>query len=171
MKHFSIIVAVVVSALVIGCQDNNQFNPISSDSHNTGVVVKKSNTSPDGVFELNTQVTLGNTESVDNTYDLIGQIQYTLVPGGDDSYSFSVVTNATLESGIKNGTGSVYGESIDPVIIAAKEAVLYERVYSVSNLQDIQMDLHIQFTLTADEVQVTNMWLSEALPKGGFVKR
>ena len=171
MKHFSIIVAVVVSALVIGCQDNNQFNPISSDSHNTGTFVKNSNTSPDGVFELNTQVTLGNTESVDNTYDLIGQIQYTLVPGGDDSYSFSVVTNATLESGIKNGTGSVYGESIDPVIIAAKEAVLYERVYSVSNLQDIQMDLHIQFTLTADEVQVTNMWLSEALPKGGFVKR
>ena len=108
---------------------------------------------------------------MENTFDLIGQIQYTLVPAGDDSYAFSVVTNATLESGIKNGTGSVYGESIDPVFIAGQEAVSYERVYSVSNLKDQEMDLHIQFTLTVDEVQISNMWLSESLPKGGFVKR
>lgn len=173
MKKVSIVVAVVVSALVIGCQENNQFNPISSDfSHNTGSVAKKSSSNPDGVFELKTQVTIGNIESVDNTYDLVGQIQYTLVPGGDDSYAFSVVTDATLESiGTKNGTGTVYGESIDPVFITAKEAVAYERVYSVSNIKDKEMDLHIEFSLTADEVQISNIWLRDALPKGGFVKR
>ncbi len=171
MKTFSFIVAVVVSVLVIGCQDNNQFNPISSDSHNAGAVVTKSNSSPDGVFELQTQLTFGNNESVDNTYDVAGQIQYTLVPGEVNSYTFSVVTSATLESGIKDATGSVYGESIEPVTIVGKDAVAYERVYKVSNLKEKEMDLHVQFTLTVEEVQVSNMWLSEPPPRGGFTKR
>lgn len=166
MKKISVVVAVIVSALVIGCQEN-QFNPISSDSQSAGSFAKKTSSNPDGVFELKTQV-----KSVDNTYNLVGQIQYTLVPAENDSYAFSVVTDATLESiGIKNGTGTVYGESIDPVVITSKEAVTYERVYKISSLIDKELDLHIAFSLTVDQVQISNIWLSDALPKGGLVKR
>jgi len=163
MNKLSIGVALVVSALVVGCQDSNFNNPISSDFSKNAPSLSKGNFSnPDGTFELKAQLTFGESENMENTFDLTGSIQYTLVAaGGDEPYALSLVTDATLQSlGSPGETGKVYAESIDFLDLSGKESVSYEKAYKIDQLARL-LELHVAFDITPDNVSINRMWLAE----------
>ena len=162
MKKVSIGVAIVVSALVVGCQDSRNNNPISGDfSKNTPSLSKQVKSTPGGgTIDLRGRVTVGETESLENSYDVVGTVQYTLFNTGDQSYQLSFVSDGSVQSlGSSGSLGKFYSESFDQVIIPTKDPVSYEKVYGVGQL-DRTLELHVVFNVTQDAVQVSNFWLS-----------
>ncbi len=165
MKRVSLIVAVAVSAILIGCQDSSNVNPISNDLPRTSAS-KIMPSTPDGAITLNGYLGLNASEGVDNSYVLNGTVQFTVFASDENAFSLSLVTDASLESlADQKQIGRATGESIDQVQLSTKEATICEKVYRMTGLNK-DIDLHLQFSVTPDDVQLAQMWIEEGLPHG-----
>jgi hypothetical protein len=164
MKKVSLVVAVAISAILVGCQDNNNINPVGNEM--SKAPSKAVATSPDGTIQLSGQVTLGPTETVDQSFSVEGQASYTLVALDNQNFALSLVADASLISFSEKGmSGKIYGESIDEVSISPKEAASFEKKFAVTGF-DKDVDLHVHFSVTAESVVADYMWLEESLPQG-----
>jgi hypothetical protein len=157
MKKVSFGVALIVSALVIGCQDSSN-NPISNPA--SAISKAKGNVNPDGIIVLKQLVSKDPSVETAEMFDLAGTIQYTLV-GADNNYDLSLVVDGSIQS-LSNPdmTGKIYSESIDFVMIPEKEAVSYEKTLVIDNF-DLGYELHILFMISTTDVQVAGAWLSD----------
>ena len=161
MKTLSIGVAILVSALVIGCQDSNFNNPISSDAPKpASSLAKNFSSNPDGILDLKTPVVYRVSDLYQLTYLMTGGVQYTLTPTGDQEiYTLSLVTRVELQSLNEEGeVGIVYSEIIEPVKIVGKDAFTFEQAYLVSKLSQ-ELELHMTFSVSPEDVHMTKVWL------------
>ena len=164
MKKVSLVVAVAISAILVGCQDNNNLNPVGNEMSKAPSKVVA--TGPDGTIQLSGQVTMGPTETVDQSFNVEGQVSYTLVALDNQNFALSLIVDASLISFSEKGmSGKAYGESIDEVSVSLKEPVGFEKKFAVTGF-DKDVDLYVHFSVTAESVVADYMWLEEALPQG-----
>lgn len=163
MKTLTIGVAILVSVLVIGCQESNLNNPISSDTQMSAQHVgKKFSSNPDGILSIKSPVVYRVSDIYQLTYLMVGGIQYTLIPTGEQEiYTLSLVTQVELQSiDNEDEVGIVYSEMIEPVKISGKDASSFEQTYRVSKLSQ-ELELHVIFSISPEEVQLSKVWLEK----------
>ncbi len=167
MKRFSFVVAIVVSALVLGCQDSNMTNPISNDFAGAGVpsFSRPNSSLPDGSYDFKVQLNSRPAEAANGEYEAMGSIQYILVQSGDETYELALVTRGTVEHLQNGNSGSFYGESIDEVTIPSKGYAKVEKSYVIEGL-DQALKLYFSFAVSETEVTVERMWLAEGADSG-----
>ncbi len=165
MKRAMIGIGVAISVFVIGCQDANN-SPIGSEvTSSQAPLVKISANNPNGIIPLATQLTLGEIEGVDNTYNVTGEIHFSLVAADQGSYSFALVTTATLRPlDEKGAVGTVYNESNDMIVVPTKEYVLFKKILRVADLGEKEVDLNIILAISETDVKVESVWLSQPNP-------
>lgn len=172
MKRFSIVLAFIVSVLVVGCQNSDFSNPISPDRSSGVTSSMKGNLNPDGFIELKKEFSIRRGNIFERIYNLEGTIQYTLVYDGDNNYSLSLVTDATLRSQNEKEEGAViYDESIELLKLSEKEVMSKSKTFTIDNFAD-NLQLHIEFQISMDAVEVSDIRLTEsgklATAKGTF---
>jgi hypothetical protein len=167
MKRFSFVVAVVVSALVLGCQDSNMTNPISNDfaGAKAPAFSRPNGSLPDGSYDFKVQLNSRPAEAANGEYEVTGSVQYVLVQSGDETYELALVTRGTAEHLQNGSSGSFYGESIDYVTMPGKGSAKVEKSYVIEGL-DQALKLHISFAVSETEVTVEKMWLAEGADSG-----
>ncbi|MBI5474496.1 MAG: hypothetical protein HY961_19330 [Ignavibacteriae bacterium] len=163
MKSLLVVIAIAVSLFVIGCQENN--SPINTEAPTSQSPLVKISSNPQGTLPIVTQLTLGTVEAVDNTYDVDGEMQFSLVATDQGVYSFGLVTSATLRPiDGKGEAGTVYDESTDLVVLPDKEFVLYKKIFRVTGLGEKEADLNVMLAISEDEVKIESVWLSQPGP-------
>lgn len=165
MKKASFIVAFVVSAMVIGCQDNSNFSPVSPDASRApqGQLIKTT-TNPDGLISLEGEYAYGDAESMENLFDLTGTAQYTLTQMNDQDYNFALIIDASLVSkGPKALSGKVYAESIETISLSDKYNFV-KKAFPVAGIEG-DVELNVVFTVSPDNVKIDQIWLSAPSPR------
>ncbi len=167
MKKFSFVVAIVASALVIGCQEGNMTNPISNDLSASGLPMfsRPNGSLPDGSYDFKVQLSLHPAEAANGEYEVAGSIQYILSQSGEETYELALVVSGTADHLQNGNSGSFYGESIDFVSLREKGFVKVEKSYPIQGL-DEPAKLQITFVVTETEVTVEKMWLAEDATSG-----
>lgn len=166
MKKLSIGAALLVSALVVGCQDSNN-DPISSNFSTAHRSMSKKTDNPDGIIAIDQVVSRGEAEVAD-AYELSATLQYTLTSTGFDGvYSLSTVFGGTMLS-LADGktTGRADGEAIEDVVIPEKTSVEITKSYTVKELEQT-IRLYITLDVAADKIEFRRAWIEDD-PKGGF---
>lgn len=165
MKKASFVAAFVVSALVIGCQDNSNLSPVSPDGSRApqGQLIKTTS-NPDGFLSLEGEYAYGNAESIDNLFDLSGTAQYTLTQMDGNDYNFALIVDASLSSkGPKAASGKVYAESIETVSLADKYEIV-KKAFPISGIEG-DIELNVVFIVSPDNVKVDHIWMSAPSPR------
>jgi len=131
--------------------------------YNTSAVAKPTSTDLQGSLELQTQLSVGETESVDNTYDVVGTIEYSLEQSEQEGfYTFAIVTDASVQSLASNSTASkIFSQSSDWLEIPAKRSISHEKVYEFEGF-DRRLELHITFNLSSNGVYIESVGITES---------
>lgn len=153
MKNFSFVVALIVSALVIGCQDSGN-DPMSASTMSASKMSKVDN--PDGIITLKHALYKGESVGIPEEYFVSGSIGYTLVPFDGNRYVLSLVTDAQVQNSASKAAGSVYGESMDEVEIAEKEAILVSRSFAVRAGEE-SLRLNIELKVAVESVELSSI--------------
>lgn len=164
MKKASLVVAIVVSALVVGCQDSNFNNPVGGDfAKNGSSPAKNSGINVEGTLDLQHQFSLSETEGVDNTFDVLGTIQYAVLPTEDNRFFlFNLETDGNLQSLASNGAVSkIYDSSSDQIEIPFKQSISFDKVYALEGLEKA-MDMHVKFNVSAIGVYIESVIVLDA---------
>lgn len=172
MKKFSFVVALVVSALVLGCQDSNMTNPISNDfsGQSAPVFSRPSGSSlPDGSSEFKVQLNPRPAEAANGGYEVTGNVQYILMQSGDETYELALVAHGSAENLHNGNSGSFYGESIDWVSFGEKGFVELEKTYPIDGVDEL-VSLHIRYTVTQSAVVINKIWMSDDSFSGRIAK-
>ncbi len=165
MKKASFVAAFVVSALVIGCQDNSNFSPVGPDASRApqGQLIKTT-MNPDGFFSLEGEYAYGDAESIESLFELAGSAQYTLTQMDEEDYNFALIVDASLQSkGPKALSGKVYAESIETIKLSNKYDFV-KKSFAVSGIEG-DIELNIVFVVSPDEVKIDQIWLSSPSPR------
>lgn len=167
MKKFSFLVAIVVSALVLGCQDNNMTDPISSNLSESSLPTfsRPNGTLPDGSYDFKVQLSPRPAEAANGEYEVAGSVQYILVQSGDETYELALVASGTANHLQNGNSGSFYGESIDYVSLSGKGFAKVDKSYPIHGL-DEPLKLQITYLVTQTEVTVEKIWLAEDVSSG-----
>jgi len=163
MRTLSFVVAIVVSALVLGCQDSNMTNPISSDvsGKHAAAFARPNGSLPDGSYDFKQQLYIGQSDGVNNGFEVSGSIQYILVQSGDQTFELALVVRGSAEKLYEKGvSGTIYGESMDYLTLDGKQPAQIEKSYVIQGL-DALISLHISFSVSETDVTVEKMWLTE----------
>lgn len=163
MRNLSFVVAIAVSALVLGCQDNNMTNPISSNAsgNHAAAFARPNGSLPDGAVDFKEQLYLGLADGVNNGFEVSGSIQYILVQSGDQTFELALVVRGTAEKLYEKGaSGTIYGESMDYITLDGKQPAQVEKSYLIVGLDGL-ISLHVAFSVSETDVTVEKMWLTE----------
>lgn len=164
MKQFSFVVALIVSVLVIGCQDSAN-DPISASNGSAPKMSKVTN--PDGIISLKHLVYKGESVEVPVEYLVSGTIGYTLVPFDGNRYALSLVTEAQVQNNVSKSVGSTYGESIQELEIAEGEAILHRETFTVRTGEEA-LRLYIQLKISAESVELADLSLVDDMASRSF---
>jgi hypothetical protein len=156
MKHFSFVVALIVSALVIGCQDSGN-DPISASNSSAPKLSKMTN--PDGIINLKHVVYKGESVGVPEEYLVSGNIGYTLVPFDGNRYVLSLVTEAQVQNGASKAVGSAYGESMEEFEIL-EGAILVNQSFQVRAGNE-WLRLYIELKVAAESVELASVSIAD----------
>ena len=168
MKKLSFVVALVVSALVIGCQDSNMTNPISNDLSGKNVVSfsrPSGNSLPDGSSEFKVQLNPRPAEAASGGYEVTGSVQFILLQSGDETYELALVARGSAENMQNGNAGSFYGESIDYVSFGEKGFVDLDKSYRIEGVDEL-VSLHIEYRVTESAVVIQKIWMSDDSTSG-----
>jgi hypothetical protein len=157
MKRVSFGVALVVSALVIGCQDSSNNNPISSDNVPSPAKRSSFSHSPayDGVIELKEVINKGRFVESAEEFSVNGSVAYTILPSGadqEDMYTVTLVSDVTVQAnGDSKDSYSAYDESVQDVSIPKGP----QRVVRSISLFSTERPLRLYFEFDVDAQTVT----------------
>lgn len=159
MRTLSYLIAFVVAAAFLGCQDSN--SPIAPEHASTTPTFVKGASVPGSLLILNAEVSSGYGNVHEIVYDLAGSIRYSLVTedGGKSILELSI--DATLTE--KNANGEVkkiqsettdYFESLEEVTFFSKE-------YAVDGTSS-SLKLLIEFQLSGSHIHVQKVALVDS---------
>ncbi len=162
MKHATSILAIVVAAFVVGCQDNNITDP-TIDTSSGGKQLSK--ILPVGTIRLNT--ILHEPRGFNTFTEITGQVEYTttIVPRDPipPNPQFAVLVTLALDANLKpfgseEPVWRVSNSSRDE--LAENDGVLFlEKSYKIEGRND-GVSLRMQFQVTEAGVTLARMWLA-----------
>ncbi len=172
MKHAAFVLAIVVAAFLVGCQDNSITNPITEKVSDS---MQLSKTLPVDTIPLN--AILREPRGFNAFTEVNGQVAYTITIIPRDPIppnpQYTVLVTLGLDAELKP-----FGYE-DPVWrisdfsrneLAAVEddgAMSLEKSYRIEGRND-GVSLHLQFYVTERTVTLARMWLE--LPKAGHAE-
>ncbi len=166
MRNVSFGVALAVSALMIGCQDGSNNNPVGSaltpSIAKTASIPPRIN--PDGVITLKHIIAKENSPSLSDFYSVEGTVSYTLVEtGSPDVYTLSLVIDATVQSlSNEKAESKAYFEMIEDMTISEKDGVDVLQAISLSDSSN-PLRLSCEFHVSRDYVELTGISIADDL--------
>jgi hypothetical protein len=161
MQKISFGVALVVSLLVLGCQENTT-NPVSGNTPAPSALTRP-NGDYSGTLKLAQVVTVqkeNGTEGAADYYSIDGTIQYDVASTPGDMIQLDLNTQASVGSLVNGNTGSISASTTEYLFLADDGAVNYEKTYIVENI-DRALELHVVLKVTRDNAVIDNVWLRD----------
>jgi len=170
MKHAMFVLAIVVAAFIVGCQDNNITNPMAANL-SSGNQRSKDVTLP--IREIPLHGVMHEPSGYNAFTEINGQIAYTttlisrdpIPPNPQWAVLVTLTVNADLMPWNSNGpVWGVSGSSRDEFALAedADGAMVLEKSYTLIGRDD-GVSLHLRFCISQETVVLSRMWL--ALPQ------
>lgn len=166
MKHAACILALVVAAFVVGCQDNSITNPITgkssaerhfSKANSAGTIPLNGVLREPGGFNSFTQIT--------------GQVVYTttliprdpIPPNPQWAVLVTLAVDAELRPfGLEDPVWHVSNFSRDELAVSEDDGTMFlEKNYRIEGRND-GVSLHLQFYVTETNVSLVRMWLAQS---------
>ena len=161
MKHATFILAIVVAAFIVGCQDNNIINP-TPETPSSSKAASKNPTAR--TIRLDAILREGGF----NTFtEISGQVEYTTTTLPRDPVppnpQFGVLVTLALDAKLKpfgseNPVWRVSNSSRDELSYN-DGVILLEKTYKIDGRND-GVSLHVQFQVAEENVKVVGMWLA-----------
>lgn len=159
MKHAAFVLAIVVAAFVVGCQDNSITNP-------TLETPSSSKAAPINPIARTIRLNAIVYEGFNTFTEITGQVEYTTTSLPRDpvppSPQFGVVVTLALKAELKpfgseQPVWRVFNSSRDE--LSNSDGVMFlEKSYRIEGRDD-EVSLHVQFQVTDENVKVLRMWL------------
>lgn len=165
MKHAAIILAIVVAAFVVGCQDNNITNPIAGPI-SAGMQISTAHSA--GTIPLNTVVR--EPYGFNAFTEISGQVTYTteivprdpIPPHPQWALVVTLTTDAVAKPfGLEEPVWRIVGSSRDELALTedGDGTMVCEKSYALVGRND-RVSLHLQFHCTRQTVVLSRMWLA-----------
>ncbi len=167
MKHVTFVLAMIVSAFVVGCQDNNTTNPIAGPMSGGKQISK---TYSGGTIPL--IMVLREPYGFNAFTEVSGQVTYStslisrdpVPPFSQWAVEVTLATDAVAKPfGLEEPMWRITGSSHDELLLDedADGAMVLEKSYVLAGRND-GVFLHLQFQIAQQTVALSRMWL--ALP-------
>lgn len=163
MKKVTFAVAVIISALVLGCQDGN-YNPASTElSHGSMQFTRPGDTEPGPSLDVKETLSYFDSRGEEHTYDIVGTVNYELSAINDEAYRINIVFNANFFlPGEQVVVGSINSTSTEFATLTKEGTYTLKKTFFVRNMVPAT-ELHVKFEVTKGLLVASTMWLDESL--------
>jgi len=157
MKTFFVTLAVVLLALIIGCQENFMNEPELS-------LQKKNTNTNKNVLNICCQIQ----DPLTGSCNLSGTVMYSLqVLSGSSNQSglYDIALTLEMNAELCGPIGMVHpewiasGKSFDIVRVSEEGIALVDKTYWISNRNDVV--LYVQYLVTRDAVAISDVYVAE----------
>jgi hypothetical protein len=168
MKNVLLSAILVLSVILVGCQENSALDPISS-SNNASLLKPTPNT---GVLDLKGEVVVGSV-GIPVTYHVSGLAlyEYTIdvTSGKDPVIEFSIETAGSVRhQAHAQADGTFGGESIEILPPANSQGIAYvQKDYFIPELSS-KIHFIIAFNMDNAAVSIQSMWMDDVNVEGSM---